>query len=237
MRRSLMAIGLALCLLVFGGTGHNGAALFSGTISDKLDAPINRVIDTRGTPASVVGSILLDTAIPAGVVQLFPNCASESEIHLKVGPAETVRQALDALVTANPLYRWMLRDGLVIVSPSAGAPSILKTKVRAFRWSGTTHDGAPSVPLNKIIQMPEIRRQFGELRLSPGVHQGPGTQEVEINPVPRPATPIDINVQNLSLMDAFSAVIRAYGHGRWIYTETKCNQDGSTWYLLDSSEN
>lgn len=235
MKRSLIAVGLTLSLFLIGSAKHTGAALFSSTPSDKLDAPINHTIDARGrTPAFAVGYILLDTGIPAGVVQVFPSCASQSGINLKVQPGKTVRQALDMLVEANPQYKWVLKDGLVILSPSAGTPAILKTKVRVFRWSGTDNY-APSVPLNELIRAPEIRRRFSELGLRPGVHSGPGTEAVDINPVQRTVTPIDISLKNLSLMDGFSAIIRAYGHGIWAYTENKCTQDGSTWFTIDSS--
>lgn len=233
MRRFPIALALTLSLTTIGGAKQSTKASRDGANSDKLDLPINYFIDARGTPAFFLADILRDTGILAGIAQVFPRCSDQSEIHLKVELGRTIRQGLDALVAADPQYQWMLKDGLVIVTPKAGVPPFLATKFHSFKWSGTDN-AVPAVPMNLLIDSPEMRRRTAKFGLTPAVRQGPGTTAVPIHPVPRTPLPIKVNLKNLSLMDAFSAIIRVYGHGMWVYTEDGCSPDGSKRFTIES---
>jgi len=232
MRRFLITVVLTLALAATGGAKHSVNGLPFAT-TDKLDAPINHFIDVQGIPAFLVADILLGTSSQAGIVQVFPNCTNQGEVHLRVEQGRTIRQGLDAFVHADPRYQWTLNDGVVIVTPKAGTPLLLATKLHSFTWSGTDKS-APSVPLIELFQLPEIRARVAKLGLSPAIMQGPGTTTVEINPVPGTPLPIKVSLKNLSLMDAFSEIIRVYGRGMWVYTEDRCSQNGAKRFSIDS---
>lgn len=151
MRRFPIALALTLSLTIIGSAKQSTKASFRGANSDQLDSPINHFIDAHGTPSFALADILLDTPILAGIAQVFPRCSDQSEIHLKVELGHTIRQGLDALVAADPQYQWTLKDGLVIVTPRAGAPPLLATKFHSFKWSGTDKS-APMVPMNLLIE-------------------------------------------------------------------------------------
>lgn len=233
MRCVLIAVAVSLSVSPIGGAKQSTKALPQSAKSDKLDLPIKHFIDARGTPEFALADILLDTTVPAGIAQVFPRCSDQSEIHLKMEIGQTIRQGLDALVAAAPQYQWTLKDGLVIMTPRVGAPPFLATKFRSFKWSGTDN-AAPSLLMNELIESPEIRGRIAKFGLTPAIRQGPGTTAVPINPVPRTPLPIEVNLKNMSLMDAFSAIIRVYGRGMWVYTEDRCGQDDSKRFTIES---
>ena len=233
LRCFLIALAVSVSLSTIGRAKQSTNALPLAAKSDRLDLPINYFIDAHGTPAFFLADILRDTPIPAGIAQVFPRCSDQSDIHLKVDLGQTIRQALNALVAVAPQYQWTLINGLVIMTPRGGAPPLLATKFHSFKWSGTDN-AVPSLLMNELIESPEIRRRIAEFGLTPAVRQGPGTTAVPINPVPRTPLRIEFSLKNMSLMDAFSAIIRVYGHGMWVYTEDRCSPDGSKRFTIES---
>ena len=75
-----------------------------------------------------------------------------------------------------------------------------------------------------------MRDSEAALRLGKGFGHG-GPSAVEEHPVPRLPVAVRINVQNLSLREAFNTIVRASPKAVWIYYETDCN--GAKTYIVE----
>ena len=145
-----------------------------------------------------------------------------SNAQLQVKEGLTIRQAMDALVAANPGYQWELKDGAVDLMPRGAAP-LLRTRIAKFQMNATDLE-IPSL-LQDVLRHPEVREREPALGLKGGIHAGPGGggAAVEKHPVPRQPVPVHINLQNLSLQAAFNKIVELTPDGVWIYRETHCN--------------
>lgn len=169
-----------------------------------------------------LGFIFLDILNGTGLHGGFAEIADCSglpmgRLHIKKGV--TVRQAMDALVAANPGYKWSLQDGAVNLMPRDGVP-LLRTKIVKFQMNAT--DNAIPALLQEVLKLPEIRKGEAALGIKEGPGQGGGFA-VDMHPAPKRPVPVQIEVQNVTLQDAFNKIVHASPKGVWVYSETDCN--------------
>jgi hypothetical protein len=138
---------------------------------------------------------------------------------------------MDALVTANPGYKWELKDGAVNLLPRGGSP-LLDARVAKFQMDAT--DLTIGAVLQELPTLPEVRKREIALGLRGGVHAGPGGggAGVNIHPIPRLPVTVHFNLRNLSLQEAFNKVAETSPGGGWIYRETDCN--GAKTFIVES---
>lgn len=160
---------------------------------------------------------LRGTGLHAGFVEIA-GCSDLPKGRLQIKQGVTVRQAMDAIVVANPGYRWELEDGVVNLMPLSNAP-LLDTRIAKFQMAATDRE-IPAL-LQDLLRLPEVRRHEAALGLKQGFGQG-GPSAGEVNPVSRQPVPIEIDVQNLPLRDAFNKIVQGSPKGVWIYHETDC---------------
>jgi hypothetical protein len=162
--------------------------------------------------------LLRGTGLHGGFVEIAV-CRDLPKGRLHIEPGFTVRQAMDALVAANPGYQWELKDGVVNLMPKGSAP-LLDTRIAKFQMEAT--DRELPIFFQDLLRLPVVQAREAAL----GVKEGPGQVGLsggQEHPVPRQPVPIQINVQNLSLQDAFNKIVQASPKGVWIYHETDCN--------------
>lgn len=162
--------------------------------------------------------VLRGTGVGGGFAEIA-GCSALPKGRLKVEQGVTVREAMNALVTANPGYQWDVDDGVVNLIPRRGAP-LLRTRIAKFQLE-TTDWELPTV-LGDLLALPEVKDREAALGLKQGLGQG-GPTAIPKHPVPRKHVPVSINVQNLSVREAFNKVVRASPKSVWIYRETDCN--------------
>ena len=169
---------------------------------------------------SIFFDVLNGTGLHGGFVEMAGCSRDPPKGRLQIDRGATVRQAMDALVAAKPDYQWELRDGAVNLMPRSGVP-LLNTRIAQFEMdaTGLTIEAV----LQELLRLPEVRERQAALGLESGTHVGPGGGGLEINPVPRPPVPVHVNLQNLSLQDAFNKVAGISPDGGWIYRENDCN--------------
>jgi len=170
--------------------------------------------------------LLRGTGLHGGIVEMA-GCSDLPKGRLQIGQGLTVRQAMDALVAANPGYQWELKDGVVNLMPRGGAP-LLSTKIKKFQMDA--NDREIPVVLGDLLRLPAILEREAALGVKEGPGQG-GLSSGEAHPVPRQPMPIKINVQNLSLLEAFNETVQASPKGVWIYHETDC--DGAKTFIVE----
>jgi hypothetical protein len=170
--------------------------------------------------------VLRGTGLHGGFVE-FASCSGlpKGRLHIKQGV--TLQYAMDALVAANPGYRWELKNGIVNLMPRRGAP-LLHTRIARFKINVTDRE-IPAL-LQEVLRLPEVQKDKAALGLKDGIHQGHG-EAVKEHPVPRQPVPIRIDMQNLSLQDAFNKIVQASPKGVWIYHETDC--DGAKTFTVE----
>jgi hypothetical protein len=151
--------------------------------------------------------------VPGGIVTVS-SCPGEEVKHTYPGlPSPlTLREALDAIVVADPRYRWQVEDGIINLMPVRGEPELLDTRIAEFYL-----ENAVSVlaALSRLLELPEVRQRRIELGLKSGLQFG-GLQ----SPNPRRLT---VHLQDVTLREALNAIARAHGYGVWSYTEFHCN--------------
>jgi len=67
---------------------------------------------------------------------IVTGCQDESVKQVLGLSGLSLRDALDAIVRAAPLYRWQLNDGVVNLLPSSGVPALLNIGIAEFDFSG-----------------------------------------------------------------------------------------------------
>jgi hypothetical protein len=163
--------------------------------------------------------VLQGTGLHGGFVEVAV-CSDLPKGHLQIKQGLTVRQAMDALVAANPGYRWELRNGVVDLMPRGGVP-LLSTRIAKYKMNVTDREIA--AVLHGTLKLAEVRERSAAIGLKPGVNHGPGGEAVESHPVPRKHASVQINLQNVSLQEAFNKIVQASPDAVWIYHENDCN--------------
>lgn len=175
--------------------------------------------------------VLRGTDIHGGFADIV-NCSVLPKGHLKIREGSTIRQAMDALVAANPGYKWELRDGVVNLMPRGGAP-LLRTRIVKFKMEATDRE-IPSV-LGDVLKLPEVQKREAALGLKQ-VSQFSTLGAIPKHPVGKRhvpvRVPVRVDVENLSLRDAFNKIIGASPKAAvWIYRETDC--DGAKTFTVE----
>ena len=174
-------------------------------------------------------NVLRDTGAHGGFVEVA-GCSDLPQGSLKLKQGVTLREAMDSLVASNPSYQWEWKDGVVDLMPRTGLPTLLDIKIAEFQMDATDQE-IPAV-LEDLLRLPEVRARAAQLNLKPGLGQG-GPGVYQEHPVPRQHVPVRINVQDLSLLEAFNKVVRASPKGVWVYHETDCN--GGSTYIVEAA--
>lgn len=162
--------------------------------------------------------LLRGTGLRGGFVEIAA-CSDFPKGRLQIKPGLTIRQAMDALVAANPSYEWELKDGVVNLMPQGGAP-LLHTRIAKFQIDAT--DRETEAIFQDMLRFPEVRESEASLGLQQGMSGG-GLSGGKVNPFPKEPVPIHIDLHNLSLLTAFNKIVQASPKGVWIYHETDCN--------------
>jgi len=171
--------------------------------------------------------LLRGTGLHGGFVETA-TCSDLPQGRLQIRQGVTVEQAMDELVAANPGYEWELKDGVVNLTPRGGA-QLLGTKIAKFQMDAT--DWEMEAALQDVLRLPEVREREASLGLKGGTHAGPRAGAVEEHPVSRQPVPVHINLQSVSLQEAFNQVVALSLDGVWIYRETDCN--GAKTYTVE----
>jgi hypothetical protein len=225
-------IGFFVSTLVLAAGPMTVRQLEAGLVDEPQPANtrINHDIIAGNQPVlSILQDVLHGTGVPGGFAEIAV-CSdvptNKGSLNLKQGT--TIREAMDALIAANPSYQWRLQGGVVNLMPRDDVP-LLDTKIVKFDKDATDRE-IPAI-LQDLLRLPEVRAREAALGLEQGYWSG-GPGVVEEHPAPKEPVPFHISARNLSLRDAFNEVVRTSGKGVvWIYHETGCN--GEKTYILE----
>jgi len=226
------SIGLFTWILIASGWPMAAQQLESAR-ADRLqpeDIRINHDIHVENRRVlDIFSDVLSGTGLHGGFVEMTDCSGDLPKGHLQINHGATVRQAMDALVATNPGYQWELKGGDVNLMPLGGA-SLLDTWIAEFQIdaTGLTMEAV----LQDLLRLPEVQERDYALGLKDGVHAGSHGAGVSKHPVPQQPVPVHVNVQNLSLQEAFNKVVGFSPPSVWIYRETDCN--GAKTFIVET---
>lgn len=160
-RHCLVAISLGLALVPSPLSAQNTAKR-----EWKEMSHISVTIDLTDVHSSDVLEYIARTYhVPCGV-QINSEMSSETHderISLHLSQVD-IGTALDALVAANPRYRWEASEGVIHLSPAAGAGGVLDTRIANVHIQNRTQEQAEQ----EIVELPEIQAELNRLHLQSG---------------------------------------------------------------------
>jgi hypothetical protein len=200
----------------------------------QLDGPVSRkslaakiridhnVVVENQRVLEIFLDLLRGTGIHGGFAEIG-NCSDLPKGSLRLKQGASLREAMDALVAANPSYQWELQDGVINLMPRVGV-SFLSTKIGKFQMDAT--DREIRIVIQDLLRLPEVREHEADFGLKPGYWSG-GPGVYDEHPVPRQPVSVHINLQNLSLQRAFNRIAEKSQKAVWIYHETDCGGNKS----------
>jgi hypothetical protein len=185
--------------------------------ADPLQQPVSELDMTPRRMRETFYLALQSAHVPGGAVVLHGCEAQEPMATIPITPGTTLREVLDALVRANPTYRWEVNNGVINLLPAAGEPPLLRVPIPQFHAQGLK---SVSSALGRIEQLPEVRQGMANLGLGWGTT--PIMEPFSLKPPPT----FDVTCDGVTLRGVLNEVARrAAGTGYWEYFETRC---GST---------
>jgi hypothetical protein len=214
-------LNFAAWMLILSGLPMAAQQSQPAQVTQPLPADIRIGHDVHVENGPLLGifkDILRGTGIYGGFVDTT-NCEDQPKgHHLQIETGMTVQQAMDALVAANPGYRWQMSDGVVNLMPQNPSPLLL-TRIPKFEIKATDRE-IPAV-LNELLRLPAVLAREAALGIKDGPVSGVGLSSS--GPVPKPPVPIEINLRNVSLLEAFNKIIvHAPPGAMWISGEGLC---------------
>lgn len=187
---------------------------------DILKRPVLGTNLNRVTLTSVLREAFAIATVSGGIVSM-KNC--NEEIRYSLMPSgSSLRDLLDAVVTADHRYKWEINESVVNLVPRAGGPQLLDQHISSFEVRNVeTLDYA----LDQLLALPEVRKRMTELNLTEGIRGVGGTLgylKGNGNDSDNPG--FTINCKDVTLREALNTIVSAYGRAVWYYSERVRNE-------------
>ena len=128
----------------------------------------------------------------------------------------TLRAVLEDIATADPDYEWEVKDRVVNLLPAKGVPDLLSLRISAFDSGDAT---SVRTAETFLFALPEVRQREAELGFDQAIF---GSGLYAFVPGAPPPPKLNVRLQDVTLLEALNALVRAHKHGLWIYCETHC---------------
>ncbi len=214
MRSKLFAM-LVLLLGAFPLAVHHAEP---GRPEEETELLTRPVANLGSSPLSLnlaIQTVILGSGIPGGAV-ITQGCTEPSDRVVRL-QGNSLGEVLDDIVTADPDYTWEVKGGVINLMPVKGVPDLLTLRIASFDSGGAT-----SVTTAKtfLFALPEVRMRAAELGFDQGIL---ASRLSSVAPGTPPARKLlNVRLQDVTLLEALNALVRANKHGLWIYCETHC---------------
>jgi hypothetical protein len=213
--RSKSLITLVLLLGAFPFAGHQEQPGKPVAEAELLMRPLANLGPSPLSVNFAFQRAILRSGAPGGAV-ITQGCAEPSDNIVRF-QGSTLREVLDDIVTADPDYGWEVKDGVVNLIPAKGVPDLLTLRIGAFDTGDAT-----SVTTAKtfLFALPEVRKRAAELGFDQAIF---GSGFSAMVPGAPPPNLLNVRLQDVTLLEALNALVRAHKHGLWVYREIHCN--------------
>ena len=213
----------ALLVLTFsvGGYAQTPDNPVPPAVDNKLNRPLPKTKSYANRPlAKVIEDALFFSQVPGGVAYL-PKDKDELSFNSALANP-TYRDVFNAIVAADPRYKWEVTDGTINFVPVNNYPELLNTNISEFKA-----EAAHNLQLiNALEQLPELQQRAKELGFcTADCPRLASTARLSS------ATLVTIHCANMTLRDILNSIVRANGNAVWSYTEE--TRDGKKFFHLN----
>jgi len=208
---------LVLLLGAFPVAGHQEQPGKPAAEAELLMRPANVGPSPLSVNSAIQLAILRSGA--AGGAVITQGCAEPSDNIVRF-QGSTLREVLDDIVTADPGYGWEVKDGVVNLVPVKGVPDLLTLRIGAFDTGDATDVRTAETFL---FALPEVRQREAELGFDRAI-LGSGLSSGVPGAAPPPGL-LNVRLEDVTLLEALNALVRAHRHGVWLYYETHCKSN------------
>ena len=213
MRRKSLTT-LVLLLGAFPFAGHQEQP---GKPVAEAELLMRPVANLGSSPLSVnhaIQTAILGSGAAGGAV-IMQGCEEPSDSVVRF-QGSTLREVLDDIVTADPDYGWEVKDGVVNLLPAKGVPDLLTLRISAFDSGDAT---SVRTAETFLFALPEVRERAAELGFDQAIY---GSGPYAVVPGAPPPPKLNVRLQDVTLLEALNALVRAHKRGVWLYYETHC---------------
>ena len=221
--KRIVRFAVVLTSLIFSISGS--AQTTDNPVPPAVDSKLNRPLPKTKSYANkslpkVIEDSLFFSQVPGGVAYL-PKDQNELIFNTTLSNP-TYRDVFNAIVAADPRYKWEVIDGTINFVPVNNYPELLNTPISEFK----AEDAHNVQLLSALEQLPEVQQRAKELGFCTA--DCPGTTNVARL---SSATLVTIHCANLTLRDVLNSIVRANGNAVWSYTEE--TRDGKKSFHLN----
>lgn len=192
------------------------------TMTEKL---LNRQVvmfTGKSDTSSSSFKLALNRAKAPGGIVAVPSC--DPPPRYKPTPSSaSLRDALEAIVVADPECKWEVENGVINIVPSNSFPEFLNIRIAQFKVqnAATVYEA-----LDRLLSMPELRHSDTQFNSSSRVFRGglgyfePPKRDKNGN-----IQGLTVVCENVTVREALNAIARAHGSAIWAYTEHRCGTD------------
>jgi hypothetical protein len=177
-------------------------------------------LESRQIPlVSTFENALSLAQVPGGLV-IVKGCDNAPGAVVTVS-GDTLASVLRSVQRADPSYLWTIEDGVLDLLPKRSIPPLLGVKIRTFDVRGAAN---PSDAANVLFGLPEFREGVARLGLvQGGVQSFLGSGEGESATPKRERSTFHLHVEDVNVLSALNAIVRANDRGVWIYNQRSCH--------------
>src|SRR2546421_3605098 len=154
MRRRTRLVTLTGCLILVLTVGHIpcvGQEAVNGLLEQEIELHL-----TNGTLLQAISKLTVEKRIPIGFEPIVPE-RFEHRLNIAVNNAK-LKDILDMIVRQEPDYRWVVRDGVINLTPAQSRDQfieeLLNTPVHCFAPAKGLGEFAI---IDAIMDLPEVR--------------------------------------------------------------------------------
>jgi len=183
------------------------------------------------TTTDALVRVLSVAGVPGGVVR---KSRCDAPPKYRLSPAgSSLRDALEAIVSNDPQYKWQIEDGVVNLLYRNTNPTFLNLRIARFNAKNVR---TVNEALDLLLRTPEVQNGVARLHIGTQLFRGglgyyglPSGNRGDNN------QKFTVDLKNVTLREALNAIARAHGRAIWAYTQGDCN--GRKFFSLDFSPN
>lgn len=197
------------------------------TASSNRGQTVNQSVDLLNSPAKgsnlknvmvgqAVVNALINAGAPGGVATVY-DCSPPATYSFTPRDS-SLNGVLDSIVSADPRYRWEVRDRLINVLPRSGLPPFFAVRIPKFEISGAK---TPNEALFQLLAIPEVRQ--AQLNLGRHAVQGGVYPFCPQGCLGKNTKEISVSLKDVTVREALNAIARADGSAVWRFSRWECS--------------
>lgn len=227
-KRAVYTVFTSVAALIIATLAYGNQTSTNSSIKQLVNRQVPVITQSNITSSSSFKRALVAAKAPGGIA-VAPSCGTPLRYTLTPS-GSSLHDVLEAIIAADPQYRWEVEGGVVNLVPHGGVPAFLNIRIAKFEVE--TAGGVNEV-LVQLLATPEVRKGVDGLSASSRLLRGGlGYFEIGKESEEGNVQKLSINLKNVTVYEALNAIAKAHGNAIWSYTEHRCGSDA---FSLDFS--